>query len=141
MKKYNIIYADPPWDVKAGPKQGRSEGDSTSSNDLVYHTMLLDEIKDLPVKQMADKNAVLFLWTINKYLEQSYSVARCWGFRPSTMLVWTKTPKGLGLGGTFTLSSEYLLFARKGDLKSRKRISGNHWYFPRRRQQPKAPFF
>jgi len=73
-KKYNIIYADPPWKVMAGSKQGRKEGDSQKSLKLTYPTMELEEIKNLPIKQMADKNCVLFLWTINKYLEQSYEV-------------------------------------------------------------------
>ena len=140
-KKYNIIYADPPWKVMAGSKQGRKEGDSQKSLKLTYPTMELEEIKNLPIKQMADKNCVLFLWTINKYLEQSYEVARAWGFKPSTMLVWDKTPKGLGLGGTFTLANEYLLFCRKGTVKSNHRVKGNHWHFPREKHSRKPDFF
>jgi N6-adenosine-specific RNA methylase IME4 len=90
---------------------------------------------------MADKNCVLFLWTINKYLEQSYEVARQWGFKPSTMLVWDKTPKGIGLGGTFTLANEYLLFARRGTVKAQQRVKGNHWHFPREKHSRKPDFF
>ena len=140
-KKYNIIYADPPWQVMAGSKQGRKNGDSEKSLDLQYPTMALEEIKQLPVKQIADKNCVLFLWTINKYLEQSYEVARAWGFKPSTMLVWDKTPKGIGLGGTFTLANEYLLFSRRGTVKARQRVKGNHWHHPRERHSQKPEFF
>ena len=55
MKKYQIIYADPPWKVMAGSKQGRKEGDSQKSLKLTYPTMELEEIKNLPIKQMADK--------------------------------------------------------------------------------------
>lgn len=141
MKKYKIIYADPPWQVMAGSKQGRKDGDSQKSRPLQYPTMTLDEIKGLPVKQMIDKDAVLFLWTINKYLEQSYEVARQWGFNPSTMLVWDKTPKGIGLGGTFTLANEYLLFARRGTVKAQQRVKGNHWHFPREKHSRKPDFF
>ena len=121
MKKYQIIYADPPWKLKAGSpnlhekKQGNRE--------LAYPTMSVQEIKDLPVEDICDDNAVLFLWTTNKYIEDSYSVARAWGFTPSTMLVWCKKPKGRGLGGTFGISNEYLLFCRKGTFKAKKR----HW--------------
>lgn len=85
--------------------------------------MSVQAIADLPVKSFADTNAVLFLWTINKYLEHSYSVARAWGFKPSTMIVWCKRPKGRGLGGTFGISTEYLLFARRGTFKAQDR----HW--------------
>ena len=140
-KKYNIIYADPPWQVMAGSKQGRKGGDSEKSLPLKYPTMTLDEIKSLPVRDMADKNCVLFLWTINKYLEQSYDVARAWGFKPSTMLVWDKTPKGIGLGGTFTLANEYLLFCRKGTVKAEKRVKGNHWHHKREEHSRKPAFF
>lgn len=85
--------------------------------------MSVDEIKQLPVQSLVEKDAVLFLWTTNKYIEDSYSVARAWGFQPSTMLVWCKKPKGRGLGGTFGMSTEYLLFCRKGVLTAKER----HW--------------
>ena len=140
-KKYNIIYADPAWKVMAGSKQGRKKGDSEKSLKLTYPTMELEDIKNLPVKELADKNCVLFLWTINKYLEQSYEVARAWGFKPSTMLVWDKTPKGIGLGGTFTLANEYLLFCRRGTVKANHRVKGNHWHFPREKHSRKPEFF
>lgn len=139
--KYQIIYADPPWQVMAGSKQGRKAGDSQKSLELTYPTMTVEEIKGLPVREIADKNCVLFLWTINKYLEQSYDIARAWGFKPSTMLVWDKTPKGIGLGGTFTLANEYLLFCRKGTVKAEGRVKGNHWHLPREKHSQKPAFF
>lgn len=141
QKKYKIIYADPPWQVMAGSKQGRKDGDSERSLPLKYPTMTVDEIKALPVKEMIEKDAVLFVWTINKYIEQTYSIAREWGFTPSTMLVWDKTPKGIGLGGTFTLANEYLLFCRRGTVKANHRVKGNHWHFPREKHSKKPDFF
>ncbi len=141
MKKYQIIYADPAWQVMAGSKQSRKEGDSQKSLPLTYPTMTLEEIKALNVKDIKAKDSVLFLWTINKYLEQSYAVARAWGFEPSTMLVWDKTPKGIGLGGTFTLANEYLLFCRSGTLKAKQRVKGNHWHLPREKHSRKPDFF
>ena len=139
--KFNIVYADPPWKVMAGSKQSRKVGDSQKSLPLPYPTMSVDEIAALPVKNIRSNNSVLFLWTINKYIEHSYQVARAWGFKPSTMLVWAKTPKGLGLGGTFTLATEYLLLARCGTLKARKRIKGNWWNIPREAHSRKPNFF
>jgi len=139
--KYQIIYADPPWDVMAGSKQSRKDWDSQKSLPLTYPTMTLDEIKSLNVKGIKEKDSVLFLWTINKYLEQSYAVARAWWFEPSTMLVWDKTPKGIGLWGTFTLANEYLLFCRSGTLKAKQRVKGNHWHFPREKHSKKPDFF
>ncbi len=140
-KKYNVIYADPPWEVMAGSKQSRKEGDSCASLPLKYPTMTLAEIEALPVRSIRRTDSVLFLWTINKYIEQAYTVARQWGFTPSTMLVWDKTPKGIGLGGTFTLANEYLLFCRSGSLKALHRVKGNHWHLPRERHSKKPDFF
>ncbi len=118
---YNIIYADPPWKLKAGSPNLHAK--KQGNRELVYPTMSVEEISMLPVDRLCAKDAVLFLWTTNKYIESSYSVARAWGFEPSTMLVWCKKPKGRGLGGTFGISTEYLLFARRGSLKAKER----HW--------------
>jgi N6-adenosine-specific RNA methylase IME4 len=121
VKKYQIIYADPPWELKAGPHSLHDKNER--SRPLVYPTMSLEDIKWLNVPSIIATDSVLFLWTTNKYIEQSYSIARAWGFTPSTMLVWCKKPKGRGLGGTFGISTEYLLFARRGSLKAKER----HW--------------
>ncbi len=121
MKKYQIIYADPPWEVKRGSKNLHIPHQKT--RDLPYKTMTVEEIKNLSVYNISNDNSVLFLWTINKYIEQSYSIARRWGFKPVTMLIWCKKPKGRGLGGTFGTSAEFLLFARRGSLKHKER----HW--------------
>ena len=121
MKKYQIIYADPPWKLKAGSPNLHAK--KQGNRELKYPTMSVEQICSLPIKNIADNNCVLFLWTTNKYIEDSYKVARDWGFVPSTMLVWCKNPKGRGLGGTFGISTEYLLFARKGSLVAEER----HW--------------
>lgn len=121
MKKYKIIYADPPWEVKAGPSNLHLPHSKTRN--LSYPTMTLEQIKSLPIKKISENNSVLFLWTINKYIEQAYQVAREWGFVPSTMLVWCKKPKGRGLGGTFGISTEFLLFCKKGKVGAKDR----HW--------------
>ena len=55
MKKYQIIYADPAWQVMAGSKQSRKEGDSQKSLPLTYPTMTLEEIKALNVKDIKAK--------------------------------------------------------------------------------------
>ena len=144
MKKYQIIYADPPWNLKMGlsrtntdsPK-GRWEGYG-NIHSVPYNTMTLAEIEALPVKQIAETNSVLFLWTINKFLEQSYQVARAWGFKSSTMLVWCKKPMGLGMGGAFVQTTEYLLFARRGTVKSTKRIDTT-WFEHKRGRHSRKP--
>jgi N6-adenosine-specific RNA methylase IME4 len=136
---FSCIVADPPWAVKAGPAQGGYtlnadgkqvwDGVSRPSRELEYPTMTVEEICALKVP--VAKDAHLYLWTINAYVEASYRVARAWGFEPSTLLVWAKTPFGGGLGGTFGISTEFVLFCRRGSLRAKKRVTGTWWNWKR----------
>lgn len=136
MTKYKVIYADPPWDTIAGTPNLHAIKQPHLKLD--YPTLKVEQIKSLCVQDIVEDDAVLFLWTINKYIEQAYSVARSWGFIPSTMLVWCKKPKGRGLGGTFGMSSEYLLFARRGNLKAKTRYNST-WFEAKRRKHSQKP--
>jgi N6-adenosine-specific RNA methylase IME4 len=81
---------------------------------MAYPMMSLDEIAGLPIADLAADIAHLYLWTINAYVERSYAIARTWGFRPSQLLVWAKAPRGLGGGGHYVSTTEFILFARRG---------------------------
>jgi N6-adenosine-specific RNA methylase IME4 len=133
-KKYQIIYADPPWDVKRGPDWG-SNG---PSHPLPYPTMSIEEIKALPVNTIADKNSHLYLWAINKYIYETYEVAKAWGFNVSCMLTWCKPKHGIGIGGTFVQTTEHLLFCRRGTLTARKRIDTT-WFEHKRLSHSEKP--
>ena len=139
--EYSTIVADPPWDVKRGAPQGRPEGVQLASEPLPYPTMTIEEICQLPVTNAAADNAHLYIWTINKYIEDTYRVARAWGFQPSTMLYWLKEPKGIGLGGTYALCVEPILFCRRGTLAAKKRCDRNWWSWPRGAHSVKPPGF
>jgi N6-adenosine-specific RNA methylase IME4 len=89
--------------------------------------MTIDEIASLPVDGLAEKDAHLYLWTTNRYLFDAKTVAEAWGFRYAQILVWAKTPKGLGPGGTWAQSTEYVLFCRRGSLKSLRRFDST-WF-------------
>ena len=136
MKKYQIIYADPPWEVKAGPPWASSG----KSGELTYPTMTIEQIKSLPVETIADKNCHLYLWLINKYIVEGYEIARAWGFRPSCLLTWCKPPHGLGLGGAFVQTTEHLLYCRRGSLKTQRRIDTT-WFACQRHKHSEKPHF
>ena len=135
--QYSCIVADPPWKVKAGPAgapycldaNGVQSWDKVSrpSRDLPYGSMSVDEIAALPVGDLACKDAHLYLWVINRYVEDAYKIARAWGFKPSTLLVWAKNPMGGGLGGAYGISTEYILFCRRGTLPAIGRVKGT-WF-------------
>jgi N6-adenosine-specific RNA methylase IME4 len=111
------------------------------SRPLVYPTMTVAEIEAMPVASVSDKDAHLYLWTINRYVENAYSVARAWGFEPSTLLVWAKRPKGRGLGETWPTFTEYCLFARRGTLKATTRGPSNWWTWTRGKHSAKPEAF
>ena len=117
-KKYDVIYADPPWEVRRGPVWGKG-GPSLL---LPYKTMKLEDIMAMNVRSISARNAVLFMWVINKYIEDAYDIARAWGFEPSCLLTWCKPQHGLGIGGTFVQTTEHILFCRSGNLKLNGRV-------------------
>lgn len=133
--KYRTIVADPPWPM---PDSGARTGASPEWIHAVGHnvripyaTMSLEAIEALPVRDLAESTCHLYLWTVNRYLEQTYAIARAWGFRPAQVLTWCKTPMGIGMGGTFTSTTEYVLFCRRGTLKAKTRVDSCWWQWPR----------
>jgi len=104
--KYRVIYADPPWSYgdKAPSYPGVAENH--------YPTMTLAELCDLPVKDIADENAVLFLWTTSPLLEESFSVINAWGFKYKASFVWDKVKHNMGHYNS--VRHEFLLIATKG---------------------------
>lgn len=94
MKKYNIIYADPPWSYKdKRDKHPRMCGGATSH----YNTMSLEQIKALPIKDLAADNCMLFLWVTFPNLQEGLDVIKAWGFTYKTLgFSWIKTNKNNG---------------------------------------------
>jgi N6-adenosine-specific RNA methylase IME4 len=126
LKKYNVFYADPPWEQKAGRKldgykivNGIQIWNSSNPKpkNLPYPTMTVEEIANLPIKNISEKDSILFLWVTNKYLLESKKVIESWGFTYVACITWKKKRMGGGLGGVVRITSEYLLFCRKGNLK------------------------
>ena len=74
MKKYSIIYADPPWAYRTYSKKG--QGRSAESH---YPTMCIEDIKALPVGELAAKDCALFLWITFPCLCEALEVLTAWG--------------------------------------------------------------
>jgi N6-adenosine-specific RNA methylase IME4 len=129
--KYRTIVADPPWNVSGGPLgDGMGEGftgGGGKSKPLPYPTMTVAEISALPVAERADRNCALYLWTTNGYLHAAFHVVAAWGFTYSTTIVWAKALMGSGLGGCWGISTEYVLYARRGSPLERSHIGGT-WH-------------
>lgn len=126
---YRTIVADPPWDVgRASTNWGRTE---RAPIELDYPTMDVEAIASLPVRDLAERDAHLYVWTINAYVEDTYQIARDWGFRPIRLLTWAKQPIGMAPGGTFSSTSEFILFARRGSLRATEKVDRSWFDWPR----------
>jgi N6-adenosine-specific RNA methylase IME4 len=142
MTQYACILADPPWRTHSGRLTGRrgfADSYAGPNRKLPYQTMTVAAIKALPVVDLANNTgAHLWLWATNGYLEAAFDVVRAWGFTFSTMHTWCKAPMGGGLGESFGITSEYLLFARRGRAPMRNRSTGT-WHTWMRRYVDGAP--
>lgn len=114
-KKYNIIYADPPWNFKHYSDKGR---DRSPAN--YYRLQNIEDLKKLNIKKLADDNCILFMWVTYPFLEKAMDVINAWGFRYKTAgFVWVKKNKKSdswfwGMGYWTRANSELCLIATKG---------------------------
>lgn len=75
-KKYQIIYADPPWTYEKSGGTKNSRGLAKAH----YKTMSIEEICNLPVKNITTDDAMLFIWVTFPQLEKVFQVMKAWGF-------------------------------------------------------------
>ena len=116
MKKYKIIYADPPWSY-SDKMTGHGQGAETH-----YKTMNNKDISNLPIGTLADKDCVLFLWATSPLLPEAFETIKAWGFKYKTVaFCWnkqTKHGKWVSNMGRWTMGNvEVCLLAVKGKPK------------------------
>lgn len=119
QKKYNIIYADPAWRFKY---YGKSDKRYRRA-EYHYEVSTLSQMKQIPVKEVADKNCVLFMWAIYPMLPQALELIKAWGFTFKTVaFTWVKMNKKaksyfMGLGYWTRANPEICLLAVRGKPK------------------------
>jgi len=107
---------------------------------MPYPMMPLAEIEAMPVGGVADKDAHLYLWTVGRFLDAAPSVARAWGFRVVSTLVWCKRRGGF-VGGAYFPNVEFCLFCRRGKLSTQRRVNSQWFDWPRGRHSAKPEAF
>jgi N6-adenosine-specific RNA methylase IME4 len=105
--KFRIIYADPAWSYN--DKQDTAQLGGAAKH---YDTMSVSEICSLPVKEISEKDSVLFLWVTSPLLEDAFTVIKSWGFKYKTSFVWDKVKHNMGHYNS--VRHEFLLIATKG---------------------------
>lgn len=113
-KKYNIIYADPPWKYRDKATSGRRGAI------YKYPTMSINEICNMPIRSISADNCALFIWTTAPMIDKCFDVIRNWGFCYKTIaFVWIKENKKSkslfwGMGNWTRANAEICLLATKG---------------------------
>ena len=109
-KKYDIIYADPPWEYNNGTAMS-----SGSQPRNYYPTMPLPELKALPISDIVEDNCLLYLWVVSLALDQGIELGVAWGFKYATIgFVWDKQ---LPVTGYHTMSQcEICLIFKRGKI-------------------------
>lgn len=88
MSLYDVVYADPPWEYRVWKNKESRTADSH------YNTMRLNDIKNLPINDIASKNSVLLLWSTYPNIPRALDVMLSWGFRYVTVaFTWVKLLK------------------------------------------------
>jgi len=112
--KFNIIYADPPWEYYDGGNKNQSQH---------YDTYTVQELYDVPIKDLEADNCILFLWVTFPILDQVFGLIEHWGFKYSTVgFVYIKSKKDgagffFGLGNWTRSNVELCLIATKGSIE------------------------
>lgn len=116
-EKYKIILADPPWSYDDKCTAGKR------GVEYKYPTMSMEDIKSLPVKDIVDDDAILFLWVTLPLLPLCLEIFEAWGFKYKTGgFVWVKKNKKTfsnfwGMGHWTRSNAELCLIGTRGKPK------------------------
>lgn len=110
---YKTIYGDPPWNKNQKGKLGAIQH---------YDLMSIDRIKEMPIEDYCDKDAMLFLWVPQGLIPEGLEVIKAWGFRYVDEMIWDKYY--LGLGRYVRHTHETLLLGIRG--KPEVKFKGQH---------------
>lgn len=118
---YGLVMVDPPWAFKV--RSAKGEGKSPQAQ---YECMSLDDIKRLPVGQLAAPDCLLWLWATNPMLPQALEVMQAWGFRFTTAGTWVKTTThnklAFGTGYVLRSANEPFLIGTIGQPKASRSV-------------------
>jgi N6-adenosine-specific RNA methylase IME4 len=105
--KFQVIMMDGPW-----PYEGEFDQEHYMGRvQTPYPRMAMEDIYNLEIP--ADKDCVLFFWTTQKFLKESFSIIEKYGFEYKALLVWDK--QKMGIGKTLRLQCEFCLVCFKGN--------------------------
>ena len=136
-KKYQIIYADPPWEAPTKECIAK-KSTITGKDSFHYPSMTTTEICELPIKEISDVNCLLFMWVRSPMLEEGLLVGKSWGFTFRTIaFVWYKQRAN---PGHYTMSEcEICLVFKKGKIPTMGKHNIRQFLSEKRTEHSKKP--
>lgn len=116
MKKYQIIYADPPWKYNLWSDKATGRGVAEGH----YEVMDLLDVATIPINEIADKDCVLFMWATFPVIPMALKLIKAWGFQYKTVaFTWVKKNKKSdswfwGMGSWTRANAEICMIATRG---------------------------
>lgn len=87
--KFRVIIADCPWGFGDELSMSKTKRGASAN----YDTLSIEDLKNLPVKEVCEDDAVLVLWVPSTLLQEGLDVMKVWGFRQTQTHIWVKTKK------------------------------------------------
>jgi N6-adenosine-specific RNA methylase IME4 len=118
IKRYDIVYADPPWAYNDKMRMTGAHGPIRGAESF-YRTMSIQDIRSLPVKNMSSDNSLLFIWVTMPLLKEGLGTIGAWGFEyKNCAFSWVKTTKNgkihFGMGHYTRGNNELCLLGTRG---------------------------
>jgi N6-adenosine-specific RNA methylase IME4 len=111
---FRVLYADPPWKY-IGLNQADEYGHAERHYDCLTDEQLCDYRPGngtRTVKELADKDAVLFLWVTSPLLKRCFPIIEAWGFEYKASFIWDKNAHVMGHYNS--VQHELLLICTRG---------------------------
>jgi len=113
--RYGVILADPPWRFRTWGEHNQAKSASRH-----YSLMTMDEMKALPVNQLATDHCALVMWAVQPMIPEAIDLMKAWGFRYKTMGTWAKQSStgrkwAFGTGYLFRCAAEFFVVGTLGE--------------------------
>ena len=133
MGRYATVVVDPPWPLPMSGfnhrKVAGGKGSGKTATELTYETMSLDGIAALPVGDVLADDALVFCWTVNRFLPYTFTIMAEWGVAYAYTMTWVKGG-GIQTPVTPQFNAEWCIVGRKGKPKYQETkafATANHW--------------
>ncbi len=135
--KYQVIYADPPWDYENDTHSQEASQETVLKDH--YLSMTIAELCALPIGDLASIDCVLFMWVTSPLLEEPYEVIKAWGFQYKTSMVWDKVKHNVG--NYVSVRHELLLICARGTIPKVPRLVDSVYEEERTEHSVKPTYF